>query len=140
MPKGIPLSAVTGTVVLGIIGAGAIAAAGIVGRAVGGSDTVPVGMLIVTLGTLIAYGLLAIAAAVGTWLGAGWGWAAGLAVFVVGVLAAASAGLAGAFDPALLDGPAPYWLVAGVVLFVLLAVTLAAPSVRARADIGGNRS
>ena len=140
MPKGIPLSAAAGTVVLGIIGVGAIAAAGIVGRTVGGSDTVPLGMLLVTLGTLIVYGLLAIAAAVGTWLGAGWGWAAGLAVFVVGVLAAASAGLAGALDPALLEAPALYWLVTGVVLFVLLAITLAAPSVRTRAGIGGNGS
>jgi hypothetical protein len=128
------------TVVLGIIGVASIAAAGIIGRAAGGSDSVPAEMLLITLGTFTAFGLLAIAGAVGTWRGTGWGWAAGLAVFVMGALGAVTAALAGAFEPQVLAPEAWFGLLAGLVLFGLLAVSLAAPSVRARAGIGGHGS
>ena len=131
MSKGIPRAAVVGSVVLGVTAVASIAAAGIVGRLVGGTGEVPVGMLLITIGTLVVFGLLALAGAIGTWRGTAWGWAAGLAVLVVGVLGAGSATLAGGFEPPLL---------AAVALFGLLAISLAAPSVRARAGIGADES
>lgn len=131
MSKGIPLAAVVASVVLALIGVASIAGAGIVGRLVGGTGEVPVEMLAITLGTLVVFGLLALAGAIGMWRGTGWGWAVGLAVLVVGVLGAGSATVAGGFEPPLLGG---------LVLFGLLAVSLAAPSVRARAGIGVGRA
>jgi hypothetical protein len=140
MPRKTPLPAVVATVVLGIIGVAAIAGAGVIGRAAGGSDSVPAEMLLITLGTLLAFGLLAIAGAVGTWRGTAWGWVAGVVVLVLSVLAAVSATLAGAFEPPLLAPEVWFGMLAGLVLFGLLVVSLAAPSVRSRAGIGGRRS
>lgn len=75
----------------------------------------------------LAFAVVCLAASVGVWRSATWGWALALAVAVIGLLSIVTA---------VLSGGGTWELAGGVILFGGLLACLLSPAVRSRAGIG----